>query len=232
MSQGRAANKPDIGDCQSSARMGFAVARAATLNRISCILSYCSMEKMLGIHAAAIVTRVADDEIRMDVPMRQSVSHAMREILPVTPQGKRGPAYTSVAIPVLGSMPLPALVKSADIDLAPKLVNEILTQGGRFRPSAERFGIARPVAEFLSGVVKPSFRNFFSARAAGFHVCIIAILLTGCASQPHVIDTSCAWTRPIMVSRGDTLTDDTARQILSHNTSWEKLCGQDTHAQL
>jgi hypothetical protein len=41
-----------------------------------------------------------------------------------------------------------------------------------------------------------------------------------------VIDTGCAWVRPIMTSRDDVLTSGTARQILDHNVSWKAACAK------
>ncbi len=42
---------------------------------------------------------------------------------------------------------------------------------------------------------------------------------------PKVTDTACEWTRPIFVDKGDVLTDDTAKAILSHNRAGAKVCG-------
>lgn len=50
------------------------------------------------------------------------------------------------------------------------------------------------------------------------------LCISGCATNGSVIDTACAWVRPIMVSRDDTLTDETARSILIHNETWERVC--------
>ena len=61
-------------------------------------------------------------------------------------------------------------------------------------------------------------------RKSKLAVCLLLTCISGCATNSRVIDTSCAWTRPIMVSRQDVLTDDTARQILSYNETWERLC--------
>ena len=57
-------------------------------------------------------------------------------------------------------------------------------------------------------------------------VLIAASLLSACATiNPPVVDTSCDWVRPIYVSKQDTLTDKTAREILSHDNKWQKICG-------
>jgi len=44
------------------------------------------------------------------------------------------------------------------------------------------------------------------------------------AQLPKVIDTSCRWSKYILVSKKDVLTDSTARQILAHNETLERLC--------
>jgi hypothetical protein len=48
-------------------------------------------------------------------------------------------------------------------------------------------------------------------------------LLASCASGGAGIDACGAW-RPILVSRADTLTNGTARQILAHNETGARLC--------
>ncbi len=48
-------------------------------------------------------------------------------------------------------------------------------------------------------------------------------LLASCASNGARIDPCGPW-RPILVSRADTLTDGTARQILAHNETGARLC--------
>ena len=50
-----------------------------------------------------------------------------------------------------------------------------------------------------------------------------ALLLAGCGTDGRATD--CAWARPIYVSRSDTLTDGTARQILAHNETGKTMCG-------
>lgn len=47
---------------------------------------------------------------------------------------------------------------------------------------------------------------------------------SGCAST--VATDSCAWVQIITVSRGDVLTDQTAREILAHNEKVETICGR------
>lgn len=65
---------------------------------------------------------------------------------------------------------------------------------------------------------------------------LLAMLASGCAilgraTEPETVtvDTSCAWARPIYVSRGDVLTDETARALLSHNEAGAKRCGWQRH---
>jgi len=50
------------------------------------------------------------------------------------------------------------------------------------------------------------------------------LLLGGCAETGSGTDACGPW-RPILVSRGDVLTDGTARQILAHNETGRRLCG-------
>lgn len=49
------------------------------------------------------------------------------------------------------------------------------------------------------------------------------MLLSGCASGGAGIDACGPW-RPILVSRSDVLTENTARQILAHNEAGARLC--------
>jgi hypothetical protein len=73
-------------------------------------------------------------------------------------------------------------------------------------------------------------------------LCLLGPLLTSCATngvdqaktpveEPSVqvrtrfVDTACDWTKPIYVSKGDVLSDDTAREILAHNLAGAKQCG-------
>ncbi len=74
-------------------------------------------------------------------------------------------------------------------------------------------------------------------------LCLLAVLnnscaTTGSATKPaaapcepqivtktRIVDTACDWARPIYVSKTDVLSDDTARQILAHNTAGAKNCG-------
>lgn len=55
-------------------------------------------------------------------------------------------------------------------------------------------------------------------------------MLQGCASNGDVIknkpiiDPSCQWVDAIYISKDDSLTAGTARQILDHNEKWEFNC--------
>jgi hypothetical protein len=55
-------------------------------------------------------------------------------------------------------------------------------------------------------------------------VCLLAISISGCATNGRATDTACSWVRPIMISREDVLTEGTKRQIVSHNETWELVC--------
>lgn len=59
------------------------------------------------------------------------------------------------------------------------------------------------------------------SKPASLLTCI-AILTAGCATDSR--PTECFWAEPIRPSRADVLTDGTARQILTHNETWERLC--------
>ena len=52
--------------------------------------------------------------------------------------------------------------------------------------------------------------------------------MTGPA-RTEVVDTSCAWVKPIILTKADvmTLDDETKRAILMHNKTWKKNCGQE-----
>lgn len=59
---------------------------------------------------------------------------------------------------------------------------------------------------------------------------MMVLLLTGCGingrvqTEAIVIDSSCSWAKPILISKRDALTDGTAKQILSHNELATKNC--------
>lgn len=64
-------------------------------------------------------------------------------------------------------------------------------------------------------------------------LCLQAMLIASCAttgpgtqSAIQISDTGCKWTKPIYVSQGDKLTDETARQILAHNKAWQSACAE------
>jgi hypothetical protein len=55
--------------------------------------------------------------------------------------------------------------------------------------------------------------------------CLLMLFASGCATNgPAIVDTGCSWVRPIMVSKSDVLTDETAREILTHNEAWSAIC--------
>lgn len=60
----------------------------------------------------------------------------------------------------------------------------------------------------------------------------LILLLTACNTTGRVTEVSsgCGWTRPILVSREDVLTDLTARQILAHNETGRRLCNWSSSA--
>lgn len=49
-------------------------------------------------------------------------------------------------------------------------------------------------------------------------------LLTSCTNAGS--GTSCAWMRPIYISKDDVLTEGTARAILGHNEAWTAVCAR------
>lgn len=54
-------------------------------------------------------------------------------------------------------------------------------------------------------------------------VCLVAVLLTGCATS-GVATSYCDISKPVYISKQDVLTDGTARQILQHNETWQRVC--------
>nr|WP_208091568.1 hypothetical protein [Cronobacter sakazakii] len=59
------------------------------------------------------------------------------------------------------------------------------------------------------------------------------MLTTSCAqsgsTRVEVVDTACAWVKPILVTEADILSmdDRTKRAILAHNKSWKANCGTE-----
>lgn len=52
------------------------------------------------------------------------------------------------------------------------------------------------------------------------------ILLTNCASTgPVLTDSFCATEKPILISKSDVLTKESAREILAHNEYGARKCG-------
>lgn len=51
------------------------------------------------------------------------------------------------------------------------------------------------------------------------------MFLAGCATSGAVISTGyCEVAQPIWISKSDVLTEGTARQVLTHNETWEAIC--------
>jgi hypothetical protein len=50
------------------------------------------------------------------------------------------------------------------------------------------------------------------------------LLLASCATSGQ--GDECLLFDPIYLNQGDTIAAETARQILNHNRTWEKLCGE------
>ena len=46
-------------------------------------------------------------------------------------------------------------------------------------------------------------------------------------TQEVVVD-GCSWVRPVYLSTEDVLTDETARQVLVLNETWERVCSDGT----
>jgi len=67
-----------------------------------------------------------------------------------------------------------------------------------------------------------------------FLACLVALLTASCSvtgpARTEVIDTSCNWVKPIILTRADVLAlDDATKQaILTHNKTWKANCGTVT----
>jgi hypothetical protein len=58
-----------------------------------------------------------------------------------------------------------------------------------------------------------------------FTACLMALLLGACAKSGAATEAAyCSIASPIYISKQDSLTDDTAKQILVHNEHWSRLC--------
>ena len=53
----------------------------------------------------------------------------------------------------------------------------------------------------------------------------LTMFVSSCSTSTAVIS-PCSWVKIITVSKSDTLTDQTAREILEHNLSVERICGK------
>ena len=68
-----------------------------------------------------------------------------------------------------------------------------------------------------------------------FLAVLIALCVSGCSAglsnyqeqQSGVVD-GCSWVRPVYLSTEDVLTDETARQVLVLNETWEMVCSDGT----
>ena len=67
-----------------------------------------------------------------------------------------------------------------------------------------------------------------------FLAVLIALCVQGCSaglsslpSAEGVVD-GCSWVRPVYLSTEDVLTDETARQVLVLNETWERVCSDGT----
>ena len=60
---------------------------------------------------------------------------------------------------------------------------------------------------------------------------LAAILLTGCANNEMLVDSSCKTFRPIAASKADT--EPTKRQVVGHNKAYDAICsGQGAPAKV
>ena len=50
----------------------------------------------------------------------------------------------------------------------------------------------------------------------------VAALLSACSTSGAVSE--CAWVEPIYIGEMDTLSEETAQQILAHNEAWQVIC--------
>ena len=68
-----------------------------------------------------------------------------------------------------------------------------------------------------------------------FLAVLIALCVQGCSaglsnlpSAQEVAVDGCSWVRPVYLSTEDVLTDETARQVLVLNETWERVCSDGT----
>jgi hypothetical protein len=216
---------PHSSNAQFSGPASLSVRRPVSFDSIGRVVCTGSSGQMSGIDATAIVTGMTNDQRRWDLSIGKAVCDAMRVVLSSPTRGKRRSADLAISVVVVAALPGPALIRPALVDLAPKFLRELRASSKRLGSYGQRLRIARPVTKLLSIKVRSNrLRNLFTANRARFHAVIIAVFsLSGCAHN-NVIDTSCAWVRPIMISRHDVLTDETARAILTHNEAWQALC--------
>ena len=51
------------------------------------------------------------------------------------------------------------------------------------------------------------------------------LCVSGCGLVGNGTNAGCEWAKPIFTSKDDVLTDGTARAILTHNETWQAVCG-------
>ena len=55
---------------------------------------------------------------------------------------------------------------------------------------------------------------------------LLSLTMFVSACQSTAVISPCSWTKIITISQADVLTDQTAREILEHNLSVERICGK------
>lgn len=58
----------------------------------------------------------------------------------------------------------------------------------------------------------------------GLTLALLATMTSASACSSGPVTSYCAVAVPLYVSRDDVLTDETARQIVTHNETWKALC--------
>lgn len=53
---------------------------------------------------------------------------------------------------------------------------------------------------------------------------LVSLLLWSCCARNGVENPYCRISQPILISQKDEMSDETARQILTHNETWEAIC--------
>ena len=55
---------------------------------------------------------------------------------------------------------------------------------------------------------------------------LLPLMFTSACATNTVATSECSWVKIITVSKDDVLTDQTAREILTHNETVEQVCGR------